>query len=101
MTNVIKKFISKITGKQVQDGFGFSNDDNIKLDKIPVVLTEGKPVYKNTATYSLSNEAGLFELVGFRRTEKGNSSVTLRCNITGDTFTISKNLFSLLFKKHT
>jgi hypothetical protein len=101
MMSAIKKFFSKFINKPINDGYGFTNDNNLKVKEIPQELVDGKPVYRNTALYEMNHEAGLFELVGFRRTDKGNSSVTLRCNKTADTFTISKNLFSLLFKKHT
>lgn len=99
--SAIKKFFSNFTNKPIEDGYGFTNDVNLKVKEIPQELAEGKPVYRNTALYEINPEVGLFELVGFRRTEKDNSSVTLRCSKTADTFTISKNLFSLLFKKHT
>jgi hypothetical protein len=101
MANFIKKLFSKFSSKPIQGGYGFTSDDTVKVDSVPEQLANGEPVYKSSALYKFNDDAGLFELVGFRRTDKGNTSVTLRCNKSADTFTISKNLFNLLFKKHT
>lgn len=101
MMNSIRKFFSKFTNKPISAGYGFTNDNKLKIVNIPEELINGKPVSNITALYEINNEIGLFELIGFKRTPKGNTSITLRCNKTGDVFTVSKDLFNLLFKKHT
>ena len=93
------KLISKLFNIKVETGYGLSTDNDVSLKEPPKSLINGNPIGKFSAQYEFNDEAGLFELIGHRRTPTGKSNVTLRNNKTGDTFSLPFHIFTLMFKR--
>lgn len=95
----LKQIISKVFGIKIEDGIGITTDNCVKLSEIPRRATIGTPIGSNSPLYEVNPNAGQFELLGHRISANKTSVVVLRNTLTGDTFSLSYNLFTMLFKK--
>jgi hypothetical protein len=96
---MFKKILSRIFKKKIEIGYGLTTDNSVILKKLPEVSVNGSPISKFSIQYELNKDVGLFELLGHRRTPAGKTTIILRNNKTGDTFSLPYNIFILLFRK--
>jgi len=99
MLNKIKMFLSKFTNKPIEKGIGITVDDNIQLNLDVDIDQLENASSKNSPKYSIKPGLGKFEFIGIVKGTNNMVHYQLRHINSGDTFSVSKNIFSLFFKK--
>jgi hypothetical protein len=93
MINTLKRIISYIPGVRLKKGYGLSCDDKLSFKERDLDLYNDP----NTARYRLRDNVGYFVIDAIVQSPSG-PLYRMKHPQTGDVFTISKGLFSLLFK---
>ena len=96
-----KRLLSQLTNIRVNRGFGVSSDDSVVLKNLPSSKQEEDALSSIGIKYKLKNEIGRFEFIGLVRRKDATVVYRLRHILTGETFDVTKSIFTLLFEKDT
>lgn len=92
-----KKFLTTLVPVKLNAGYRLTVDDTVYVDK----ETANKPLDFNSKLskkYVVNSESGSFELDSQKRGKNGETLYVLTHGQTGVKFTLSKNMFEILFR---